>query len=49
MLWLIFAILIVLWFLGMIGSYTLGGLLHLLLIVAAIVLLVQLLRGRRVA
>jgi len=47
MLWLIFFILLVLWFLGLITSYTLGGWLHILLIVAVIVLLIQLLAGRR--
>jgi hypothetical protein len=47
MLWLIFFILLILWFLGFITSYTLGGWLHILLIVAIIVLLVQLIAGRR--
>jgi asparagine N-glycosylation enzyme membrane subunit Stt3 len=47
MLWTIFVILLVLWLLGMIGSYTLGGLIHLLLVLAVIVLIFQLLSGRR--
>jgi hypothetical protein len=47
MLWLIFFILLILWFLGFITSYTLGGWLHILLIVAIIVLLIQLIAGRR--
>jgi hypothetical protein len=49
MLWLIFFILLILWFLGFITSYTLGGWLHILLIVAIIVLIVQLIVGRRTA
>jgi hypothetical protein len=47
MLWMIFFVLLILWFLGFITSYTLGGWLHILLIVAVIVLLVQLIAGRR--
>jgi hypothetical protein len=47
MLWTIFVILLILWFLGLISSYTLGGYFHLLLVVALIVLLVNLLTGRR--
>jgi hypothetical protein len=48
MLWTIFMILLVLWALGMITSYSLGGLIHILLVVAVVVLLIQLLQGRRV-
>lgn len=44
----ILLILIVLWALGLIGGYTLGGLLHLLLVLALIVFLVDFIRGRRV-
>jgi len=47
MLWTIFVILLILWLLGMISSYTLGGFIHLLLLVALIVLVVQLVSGRR--
>ncbi len=47
MLWTIFVILLVMWLLGMISSYTLGGYVHLLLIVALVVLVVNLLTGRR--
>ena len=47
MLWTIFVMLLILWFLGLISSYTLGGYIHLLLVVAVIVLLVNLLTGRR--
>jgi hypothetical protein len=41
-------ILVVLWLLGMVSSYTMGGFIHVLLVVAVIVLLVRLLQGRRV-
>lgn len=47
MLWTIFIIALILWLLGMISSYTLGGLIHLLLVVALVVLVVQLITGRR--
>jgi len=49
MLWTIFVILLVLWLLGIVGSYTMGGLIHLLLVLAVIVLIFQLLSGRRAA
>ena len=49
MLWTIFVILLVLWLLGLVSSYTLGGYIHLLLVVALIVLVLQLLTGRRAA
>jgi hypothetical protein len=48
MLWTIAVILLVLWLLGMITSYTLSGFIHILLVVALIVLLVRLIQGRRV-
>jgi hypothetical protein len=48
MLWTIFVVLLVLWLLGMVSSYTLGGFLHLLLVIAVIVLVVRLIQGRRV-
>jgi hypothetical protein len=47
MLWTIFVILAVLWLLGMVSSYTMGGLIHLLLVLAVIVLVINLLQGRR--
>ena len=47
MLWTIFVILLVLWLLGMVSSYTMGGAIHLLLVLAVIVLLFNLLGGRR--
>ena len=47
MLWTIIAILLILWILGLITSYTFGGLLHIILVVAIILLIFQLLSGRR--
>jgi hypothetical protein len=47
MLWTIFVVLAVLWLLGMVSSYTMGGAIHLLLVLAVIVLLFNLLSGRR--
>jgi hypothetical protein len=46
MLWLIFLVLIALWFLGMITSYTLGGFLHVLLILAIGAVLIRVIQGR---
>jgi hypothetical protein len=46
MLWFIFVVLLVLWLLGMIGTYTIGAWLHLLLVIALIVLIIQLVTGR---
>lgn len=48
MLWTILVILLVLWLLGLATSYTMGGLIHVLLVVAVIILIVQLVSGRRV-
>ena len=48
MLWTIILVLLVLWAVGLASAYTMGGLLHLLLVVAVIVLIVQLVQGRRV-
>jgi hypothetical protein len=47
MLWTIFVILLVLWLLGLVTSYTLGGFIHLLLVIALVVLIIQLITGRR--
>ncbi len=47
MLWTIFVILLVLWLLGLVTSYTLGGFVHILLVIAVAVLLIQLITGRR--
>ncbi len=49
MLWTIFVILLVLWLLGLVTSYTLGGFIHILLVLAVITLLFNLLSGRRSA
>lgn len=46
--WTIIIILLILWLLGFITSYTLGGLIHILLVVAVILVVVNLLQGRRV-
>ena len=47
MLWTIFVVLIVLWFLGMVSSYTMGGFIHLLLLVALAVVAINVIQGRR--
>lgn len=47
MLWTIAVILIVLWLLGLITSYTMGGFIHILLVIAVVVILVNLIQGRR--
>lgn len=48
MLWTIFVILVVLWLLGIVTSYTMGGFIHILLVLAVVVLLIRLLQGRSV-
>ena len=48
MLWTIFAVLLVLWFLGMVTSYTMGGFIHILLVVAVVMFLIQIIQGRKV-
>lgn len=45
--WTLVAILLVLWALGMISSYTVGGLIHVLLVVAIVVVLIRVIQGRR--
>jgi hypothetical protein len=47
MLWTICVILFILWALGLATSYTLGGAIHLLLVLAVVVLVIQLIQGRR--
>jgi len=42
-------VLLVLWLLGLVSSYTMGGLIHVLLVLAVIILLLRLIRGRRLA
>ncbi len=46
MLWTLFVILLIAWLLGLIGGYTLGGFVHVLLVIAIIVLIINLFRGR---
>ena len=48
MLWTIFVILLVLWLLGLVSSYTMGGFIHLLLVLAVVILIINLVSGRRV-
>ena len=48
MLWTILVVLVVLWALGLATSYTAGGLIHILLVVALVILVVRLLQGRRI-
>ena len=48
MLWTIAMILVILWVLGLVSSYTLGGFIHILLVLAVIVVLVNIIQGRRV-
>ena len=47
MLWTIFVILLVLWLLGLVSSYTLGGFIHILLVIAIVVLIIQLVGSRK--
>ena len=47
MLWTIFVILLVLWLLGVVSSYTIGGFIHILLVLALVVLLINIIGGRR--
>ncbi len=47
MLWTIFVILLILWLLGMVSSYTLGGFIHILLVLAIAVVLIRIIQGRR--
>ena len=47
MLWTIFVVLLVLWLLGIVSSYTLGGYIHILLVIAIVVVLINVISGRR--
>ena len=49
MLWTISVVLIVLWLLGMVSSYTMGGFIHILLVIAIVTVLLRLISGRRIA
>ena len=48
MLWTIFVVLLVLWALGLVTSYTMGGFIHILLVIAIVMLLIRVIQGRRV-
>ncbi len=47
MLWTIAVILIILWLLGLVSSYTMGGFIHILLVIAIVVVLIRVIQGRR--
>jgi len=47
MLWTIFVILLILWAVGLLSGYTLGGIIHALLVIAIVVVLIQVIQGRR--
>ena len=47
MLWTIFVILLVLWLLGLVSSYTMGGFIHILLVIAVVILIINLIGGQR--
>lgn len=47
MLWTIFVVLLVLWLLGMVSSYTMGGFIHILLVIALAVVVIRVIQGRR--
>ncbi len=49
MLWTMFGILMVMWLLGMVSSYTMGGFIHIVLVAAVVILVIQLLQGRRLS
>lgn len=48
MLWAVFVVLMILWLLGMVSSYTIGGFIHILLVIAIAVVLIRLIQGRSV-
>lgn len=48
MLWTVFVVLMILWLLGMVSSYTIGGFIHILLVIAIAVVLIRLIQGRSV-
>jgi hypothetical protein len=47
MLWTIFVILVILWLLGLISGHTIGGFIHILLVIAIVVVLIRVIQGRR--
>jgi uncharacterized membrane protein YtjA (UPF0391 family) len=48
MLWTIFVVLVILWLLGLVSGYTMGGVVHVLLLIAIVLLMVRLMQRRRV-
>jgi hypothetical protein len=48
MLWTIFVVLLVLWLLGFISGYTMGGFIHILLVIAIVVVLIRVIQGKRI-
>jgi hypothetical protein len=48
MLWTIAVILLVLWLLGLVSAYTMGGFIHVLLVIAVVMILIQVIQGRKV-
>jgi hypothetical protein len=47
MLWTIFVILVILWLLGLVSGHTIGGFIHVLLVIAIVVVLIRIIQGRR--
>jgi hypothetical protein len=47
MLWTIFVVLVILWMLGLVSGYTIGGFIHILLVLAIVVVLIRIISGRR--
>ncbi|SPQ00907.1 conserved hypothetical protein [Candidatus Sulfobium mesophilum] len=47
MLWTIFVILIIMWLLGLVSGYTIGGFIHILLVIAIVVVLIRIIQGRK--
>ena len=47
MLWTIFVILLIMWLLGLVSGYTIGGFIHVLLVIAIVVVLIRIIQGRR--
>jgi len=47
MLWTIFVILVILWLLGLVSGHTIGGFIHVLLVIAIVVVLIRIIRGRK--
>lgn len=47
MIWTIFVILLILWLLGLVSGYTIGGFIHILLVLAVVVVLIRVIQGRR--